>query len=222
MRVPETRNFFSVDSLLTLKMAKKFDTNPLDPDFPEKVKELETQTLETPRNETRRFAEPLDTEEQTRKLDTEQMNGFSNPVSPQTQQLQPVGSFDDSITRKHSIGSITLPENILIALSYVPFAWIGLIAGIIQLIFIPRTEPRVRYHAAQGVAAHIGIFLVLEILDIASFGSDLADAASAIFAIVTSIILCVFTFKAWQGKPIHIETVESLTDWLEERISPKE
>ncbi len=203
-------------------MAKKFDTNPLDPDFPEKVKELETQALNTPRNETRKFAEPLDTEEQTRKLETDQINGFSQPASFHPQPLVPAESFEDTKTRKHSIGSITLPENILIALSYVPFAWIGLIAGIIQLIFIPRSEPRVRYHAAQGVAAHIGIFIVLKILDIASFGSDLADVASGIFYVVTSIILCVFTFKAWQGKPIHIETVESLTDWLEEKISPKD
>ena len=26
---------------------------------------------------------------------------------------------------------------------------------------------------------------------------------------------------AWRGKPVHIETVDSLTNWLEEKIDPK-
>ena len=201
-------------------MAKKFDTNPLDPEFPEKVQEKATQGLSGGQGATRAFADPLDTEEQTRKLGERDLEGFAN---------QGVGSVDamtlageDSIKkRKHSIGSIELPENVLLALPYIPFAFIGLIAGIIELIFIPKTEPRVRYHAAQGVAAHIGVYLVMTILGFVSFGTDLAEAASTVFGIVTTIMLCIFAFKAWQGKPIHIETVESLTDWIEEKISPQ-
>ena len=199
-------------------MAKKFDTNPLDPEFPEKVKELETQGLEGGRAATRAFADPRETEEQTRKLSDAELNGFATGNPDQL----PVAAQDDSIkARKHNIGSISLPENVLLALPYIPFAFIGLIAGIIELVFIPRNEPRVRYHAAQGVAAHLGIWLVTVILGFASMGTDLADAASTIFSIVTTIMLIIFAFKAWQGKPIHIETVESLTDWIEERISPQ-
>ncbi len=201
-------------------MAKKFDTNPLDPDFPEKVAEQETQTFGSGRAVTRPFADPLDTEEQTRKLDNAEMNGFSTEAGDPAQSL----TVPDEVAlknRKHNIGSISLPENVLMALPYIPFAYIGLIAGIIELIFIPKNEPRVRYHAAQGVAAHLGIFLVTTIMGFAALGSDLAGVASTIFSIVTTIMLVVFAVRAWQGKPIHIEVVESLTDWLEEKIRPQ-
>ena len=31
-------------------------------------------------------------------------------------------------------------------------------------------------------------------------------------------MLVVFAIKAWQGKPVHIESVDDLTNWLEEKI----
>jgi uncharacterized membrane protein len=203
-------------------MAKKFDTNPLDPDFPEKIKasqpEPKTQALPSGHGQTRKFADMPETEEQTRRLNDFETAGFGGATSPQNSQMMPIEP--DTSNKKHSIGSISLPENVLMALAYIPFAYIGLIAGIIELIFIPKNEPRVRYHAAQGVAAHLGIALVMTILGTVSFASDLAGTASWIFGVVTTIMLIVFAFKAWQGKPIHIETVESLTDWLEDKISP--
>ncbi len=202
-------------------MAKKFDTNPLDPDFPEKVKEMETQTLHSTKGATRGFADPLDTEEQTRPLENGR-NGFNPDLhAPPRGVIAPLSAEESTKDKRHTIGSITLPENVLLALPYIPFAFIGLIAGIIELIFVPKNEPRLRYHAAQGVAAQIGVWLVITILGVASFGSDLANVASTVFSVVTTICLLVFAFKAWQGKPIHIETVESLTDWIEEKISPK-
>ena len=41
-----------------------------------------------------------------------------------------------------------------------------------------------------------------------------------IFTIVTTIMLIVWAIKAWKGKPIHIETLDDLTNWLEEKIGP--
>lgn len=203
-------------------MAKKLDTNPLDPEFPAKAKEVKTQRLFSEKGETRGFADPLDTEEQTRPLENGGVNGFDpDGYAPPRGVIAPLPEDESAKNRRHTIGSITLPENILLALPYIPFAFIGLIAGIIELIFVPKNEPRLRYHAAQGVAAQIGVWLVITFLGLASFGSDLADVASTVFSIVTTICLLVFAFKAWQGKPIHIETVESLTDWIEEKISPK-
>jgi len=203
-------------------MAKKFDTNPLDPEFPERAKELQTQTLKAESGQTRRFAEPAPTEEQTRKLNAPVFEDYVPPQndSLETTSLPLIPEADPGAKKKHSIGSISLPENVLLMLPYIPFTYIGLIAGIIELIFIPKSEPRVRYHAAQGVAAHLGITLVTMILGVAAIGSDLAEVASFIFGLVTTIMLLVFAYKAWQGKPIHIESVESLTDWLEDKISP--
>ncbi|MEZ5347235.1 MAG: hypothetical protein R2681_16940 [Pyrinomonadaceae bacterium] len=211
------------------KAKKKFDTNPLDPDFPEKVKAnaaAETSILSDSGNSTAKFADPVNTEEQTRKFSEAEFGAYNSsfgdnetkPIHYRPQKLYAEESHDKG--RSLSIGSINLPENILMALPYIPFGYVGLIAGIIELIFIPKSEPRVRYHAAQGIAANLGVFIVLYVLGILGWASDLAGFAGTIFSVVTTIMLLIFAFKAWQGKPIHIETVQDLTDWLEDKISP--
>jgi uncharacterized membrane protein len=211
-------------------MAKKFDTNPLDPEFPEKVKETqkELQTVALPKTQngkTRRFAEPVATEEQTRQFNGAEFDAYQAPAGnesrpPAAYEPRSIYKADADVKKTHNIGSISLPENVLMALPYIPFAYIGIIAGVIELIFIPKSEPRVRYHAAQGMAAQIGVLIVMTVLGFFSW-TDLASTASWIFSLITTIMLLVFAVKAWQGKPIHIETVQDLTDWLEDKIKPQ-
>lgn len=199
-------------------MPTKYDTNPLDPEFPKKVREAQTETL--PNNETVRFPPPADTEEQTRYHDPAKFAQYSSafggaqPLSYyKTSHLDPKAS-----TRK--VEKIGLPENILVALPYLPFS-IGLIAGILELLFVPKSEAKVRFHAAQGLAAHIGILIITTILGGLGEITGLASAANGIFWIVTTIMLIVFAIKAWKGKPVHIESVDTLTEWLEEKIKPQ-
>jgi hypothetical protein len=33
-------------------------------------------------------------------------------------------------------------------------------------------------------------------------------------------MLVVFAIKAWRGRPVHIESVDGLTNWFEEKIKP--
>ncbi|REJ75247.1 MAG: hypothetical protein DWQ47_07100 [Acidobacteria bacterium] len=208
---------------------KKFDTNPLDPTFPEKAREKEekkekrkrTAPLFTENGQTRQFAEPTVTEEQTRRFQDGEFGAYDPAFGNVSQEPSSIYKAEQDENRSLKIGNISLPENILTALPYIPFAYLGLVAGIIELFLIPRSEPKVRYHAAQGVAAHVAIWIVTAILGMVGFGSDIASTASWIFSLVTTIMLLVFAFKAWQGKPIHIQSVESLTDWLEEKIKPQ-
>jgi uncharacterized membrane protein len=80
----------------------------------------------------------------------------------------------------------------------------------------------VRFHAAQGVAAHIAILVISAVLGGIGNITDLADTGNAIFKIVTTVMLVIFAIKAFQGKPIHIEAVDDLTNWLEDKIKPSE
>jgi uncharacterized membrane protein len=205
---------------------KKFDTNPLDPDFPQKVAAepapQQTQTL--PANgasATRKFEEPLETEEQTRRFEEENFNQYQSPFNGQNvpTNYQPANFFAPD-SRKRKVAKVGLPENIMTALPYVPFN-IGLIAGIVELFIVPKSEAKVRFHAAQGVAAHIAIIVISAILH--SIGNLTgAEFGNNIFWIVATVALVVFAIKAWQGKPIHIEAVDDLTNWLEDKIKPSE
>jgi len=211
-------------------MAKKFDTNPLDPEFPEKVretqKELQTVTLpKTQNGQTRQFADPAETEDQTRKFTETGFDSYQTPFGQEGQQpvhYQPQPLYGENAGKKksHNIGSISLPENVLVALPYVPFGPVGIIAAIIELVFIPKSEPKIRYHAAQGLAAQLGVWLILAILGSMQWMWGF-EQISNIFWLISTIMLIIFAIKGFQGKPIHIESVETLTDWLEERIKPQ-
>jgi uncharacterized membrane protein len=207
-------------------MATKYDTNPLDPDFPEKVRaeaeaQMATSTLEGAGAETRQFPPAAPTEEQTRRFATANFSGYSAPYSGQ---YVPTGysaaAFAAPDPRKRKVDKIGLPENIMVAVPYLPFS-IGLVAGVIELLLVPKSEGKVRFHAAQGLAAHIGILIVTTILGIIGELNRVAEIGSVVFTVVTTILLIIFTIKAWKGKPVHIEAIESLTNWLEEKIRIK-
>ena len=204
-------------------MPKKFDTNPLDPEFPERAKQTHAAATARQKSgtETRKFKPFDEPEEPTRRYDAESFNAHSSAFGGS----QPVASYQTAKLKSETdhnrkVAKVGLPENILVALPYLPF-YVGLIAGILELIFVPKSETKVRFHAAQGLAAHIGILIVTTILGIAGNITDLAGAGNAVFQIVTTIMLIIFAVKAFQGKPVHIESVDALTEWLEDKIKPQ-
>lgn len=202
-------------------MATKYDTNPLDPDFPEKAKAaaefMGTQALPNNGGETRQFAPPpLSSEEQTHILENARMEGYSTPHNAQYQTVG-FANMHQSLSRK--VEKIGLPENVMTALPYIPW-FIGMIAGLLILFLVPKSEAKVRFHAAQGLAAHVAILIVTTILGMIGNVANMAEIGNMIFQILTTIMLCIFAFKAWKGKPIHIEYVDELTNWLEDKISP--
>jgi uncharacterized membrane protein len=204
-------------------MATKYDTNPLDPDFPEKARATAagqtTRDLGSTGAETRHFAEPSPTEEQTRRFATSGASAYAPPFNYNPGAYQPVGFANDrSATRK--VEKVGLPENVLTALPYLPW-YIGMVAGLLILFLVPNSETKVRFHAAQGLAAHIGILIVTTILGIVGNVTGIAEVGNVIFQIVTTVMLSIFAVKAWRGKPVHIETVDPLTNWLEDKISSK-
>jgi uncharacterized membrane protein len=206
---------------------KKFDTNPLDPEFPKKVafepQPQETQTLPYNGAATKIFDEPLPNEDSTtRKFDEANFNQYQSPYNGQNMpaNYQPPQYFFAQNDRSRKVAKVGLPENILTALPYFPF-WIGLIAGVVELFIVPKSEAKVRFHAAQGVAAHLAILIISWILH--SIGNVTGvEFGNTIFWLASTIMLIIFAIKSWQGKPIHIEAVDDLTNWLEDKIKPSE
>ena len=200
---------------------KKFDTNPLDPEFPKRATEArQSKTAPNFDSKTQPFSV---TEEPTRPFDK---RNFAPPFAPSSDtqnvpiayQTSKLADMNSSSSRK--VEKVGLPENVLTALPYIPF-YVGLIAGILILLFVPKSEAKVRFHGAQGLAAHLAILLVTSILSGIGDITDLAGFGNAIFQVVTMIMLIIWAVKAWQGKPVHIESVDDLTEWLEDKINPR-
>lgn len=207
-------------------MPKKFDTNPLDPEFPEKVRAESasvggyTAPPKTPYSTSEFPTQPGSiTEETTRRFEGARLDEFAFQGGPPPATYRPPAVSDYGVASERKVPKTGVPEKWLIGLPYLPF-YIGLVSGLILILVIPKEETKVRFHAAQGLAAHVGILIVTTILGIVGIVSDLADFGSAIFTLVTTIMLIVFAVKAWKGRPVHIEAVEELTNWLEEKIGP--
>lgn len=215
-------------------MPKKFDTNPLDPEFPEKARAAaaadtspDVSAYTAPARSPYATSEypaspgppPSVTEDETRRFTEAQFNAyaFQGGQVPAAYQPSPFAEMNRAGVRK--VAKTGMPEKWLIGLPYIPFT-IGLVAGLILLLIIPKEESKVRFHAAQGLAAHVGILIVTTLLGVLGNITDLAGVGSGIFTLVTTVMLVIFAIKAWTGKPVHIESVDELTNWLEEKIGP--
>jgi uncharacterized membrane protein len=207
-------------------MPSKYDTNPLDPEFPEKAKAAAangepTQVLGQSGAQTQHFPPAAATEEQTRRFASADTGPYGAPYNGQyVPAAYPAGGYQVA-DRKRKVDKVGLPENVLVALPYLPLS-IGFIAGLLELLFVPRHETKVRFHAAQGLAAHIGILAVTTVLGILSEVTRGAGVGSGIFTAAMTVMLIIFTIKAWKGKPVHIAPIEGLTNWLEDKIKLKE
>lgn len=119
----------------------------------------------------------------------------------------------------HSVGGLGIPEKWANLLPYIP-GHIGAIAAVIELLMVPRTETRTRFHAAQGLALQIAILILTGALQFvtlitgSSFGSGMFRAISTVFLIISMI-------RAFQGKTHHIAPLDDATKWLDEKIKPR-
>jgi uncharacterized membrane protein len=118
-----------------------------------------------------------------------------------------------------SVAGLGIPEKWANLLPYIP-GHIGAVASAVELLLVPRTETRTRFHAAQGLALQLaililtGVFSFVHLISGNGFGSGIFGAAATIFLIVSMI-------RVWKGKPHHIAPLDDATKWLDEKIKPR-
>lgn len=214
----------------------KYDTNPLDPDFVKRTEEIwsegdgkpETQEV---RGATREIGSSgnenarsnVYSEAPTRRYDNPPLDSpypsiFVPPTYSQPAPYQPPPApYQSRVQRPtaRSVAGIGLPEKWAMMLPYAPA--IGVVAALLELFLVPRTEPRVRFHAAQGLALHIAmlviqtVFSVLGAITGSSIGGSLFRLASVVFLIVSMV-------RVWKGEPHHIAPIAEPTQWLNQHI----
>ena len=145
-------------------------------------------------------------------------NIYQPPPAPPPSIYQPP-PFPVVKPPSHKVAGINIPEKWANVLPYFPF-YIGLIASIVELLLVPRTETRTRVHAAQGLALQ---FAILAVGTVFSFISVIADsnAGRNIFGAASTIFLIVSIVRVAQGKPHHIAPLEDVSKWLDEKFKPR-
>jgi uncharacterized membrane protein len=139
------------------------------------------------------------------------------PVPPPNIYLPP--PLPVTIPSSRIVPGINISEKWTNVLPYAPF-YIGAVAALIELLLVPRTETRARFHAAQGLALHIAITLILILFQVMTVvtgtgvGAGLFKSAAFIFLIVSMV-------RVGKGKPHHIAPLDEPTKWLEAKIKPR-
>jgi uncharacterized membrane protein len=217
----------------------KYDTNPLDPDF---VKHAENDrgdggkgpVTQPVRGDTREVGSPANEEARaniysetpTRRYDKASLEAsypsvFVPPTYSAPAPYQPAQFAAPPITQRpgsRSVAGIGLSEKWAMALPYMPY--IGVIASLVELFLVPRSEPKVRFHAAQGLALHVAIlilgtaFAVIGAISGTTAGGSLFKLASFIFLIVSMI-------RVAKGKPHHISALTDPAQWFNDHIELK-
>lgn len=218
----------------------KYDTNPLDPDYVKKTEEIWGDSDSSPQTQEVRGAtrevggsanedarRNVYSEAPTRRYDNPPPDSaypsvFVPPTYSQPAPYQPsptpYQSYDQRPTHR-SVAGIGFPEKWAMMLPYTPF-YIGVVISLVELFLVPRKEPRVRFHAAQGLSLHLAIVIVQTLFTLigaitgSSIGGSLFGAASTIFLIVSMI-------RVWKGRPHHIAPLTELSQWFDEHIEPR-
>jgi uncharacterized membrane protein len=233
----------------------KYDTNPLDPDYARRTddvwgatrggndasptEEMSGATREVARSINEQARQDEHAEAPTRRYDqplpASYPSVFAQPPSHPpaaygaTAQSPPAVAMPAGPPTSRTIPGINLPENVTTILPYIPF-YIGAILGAVELFLVPRTEVRTRFHAAQGLALHLGVLVIGFLLRFAStlvsntlggVASVMLGIASALFSLAALIFFIIAIIRVWKGEDFRIGPLEDATRWLNERIEPR-
>jgi uncharacterized membrane protein len=217
----------------------KYDTNPLDPDFVKNAEEAWDEggsgpTTQPVKGATREVAsQPEDARENvyseapTRRYDKASLEAsYPSVFVPPTysppapyQAAQPVAPQLTQKPGSRSVAGIGLPEKWAMALPYTPF-YIGVVVSLLELFLVPRSEPKVRFHAAQGLALHVAI-LVLQTAFALVGAITGTSVGGSLFKVAAFVFLLISMIRVAKGKPHHISALSEPGQWFNDHIELK-
>jgi uncharacterized membrane protein len=220
----------------------KYDTNPLDPDYVRETEEVWGENDGGPgtqevKGATRQITpDPpgqgranVYSEAPTRRYDSPPLDSpYQSVFAPQTHvpppapYQPPAQPYQPPIVNgpsSRTVLGIGLPEKWAVMLPYAPF-YIGVVVSLIELFLVPRKEPAVRFHAAQGLAVHLAIMVISTLFGVvgAITGSSLGGT---LFRVAATIFLIISMIRAWKGEPHRIAPLEEITRWFNGHIEPR-
>ncbi|HEV7746552.1 MAG TPA: DUF4870 domain-containing protein [Pyrinomonadaceae bacterium] len=216
----------------------KYDTNPLDPDFVKNAgadpgdsrpdtQEVSGATREIGSSGNESARSNIHSEAPTRRYDnvnpeSPYQSVFVPPTYSPPTPYQPPPAPYRPIERKPThrpVAGLGLPEKWAMMLPYTPF-YVGVVPALLVLFLVPRNDPRVRFHAAQGLALHIAILVIRTLFGVvgtitgSSIGGVLFSAVALVFLIVSMI-------RVWKGETHFIAPLAEPAQWLNEKIAPR-
>jgi len=120
---------------------------------------------------------------------------------------------------RNTVSGLGIPERWAVMLPYLPF-WLAIVASVIELLLVPRTETKVRFHAAQGMALQIVITAISMLLMFVGMFSG-RWSGSGLFKVASAVFLIIAMVRLWKGKSFVIPPLDEPAKWLDEKIKPR-
>ena len=220
----------------------KYDTNPLDPDVERKAEEVwgegggsaPTQQVggatrevgNTPNEDARKnvYSEAPTRRYDNPPLDAPYQSVFVPPTYSPPAQYQPRQNIyqspvSSSVPTSRPVPGIGLSEKWALMLPYAPF-YIGLIVSLLELFLVPRNEVKVRFHASQALALHIGILIVHTFFGVISTITD-SSLGGTFFKVAAFVFLLISMIRVSRGDAHHIAPLAEPAKWFNEHIEPR-
>lgn len=146
-------------------------------------------------------------------------NVYQPPPVPPPGIYQPPSLQAFERSGRRTVAGIGIPERWAVMLPYMPF-WLGIVACVIELFLVPRTESRVRFHAAQGLMLQLVVTAISMLLSVVGDFSGRMTGAS-MFKFGSFIFFIVAMIRVFKGKPMVIAPLDEPRKWLDEKIKPR-
>ena len=104
-------------------------------------------------------------------------------------------------------------------LPYAPF-YIGVVVSLLELFLVPRKEVKVRFHASQGLALHLGILVVQTLFGVLGAITN-SSIGGLLFKLAAFLFLIISMIRVGKGEPHRIAPLGEPAQWFNERIDPR-
>ena len=217
----------------------KYDTNPLDPDVERSAEEEwgdgGSPTSEWVQAPTRPVTNPPDessrqnvySEAPTRRYDNPPLEApypsiFVPPTYAPPAQYQPQSVYQAPVSTRPTsrpILGLGIPEKWAVMLPYAPF-YVGLVFSLLELFLVPRKETKIRFHASQALALHIGILIIHTLFGVISSITD-SSLGGVLFKMAAFVFLIISMIRVWKGESHRIAPLTEPAQWFNEHIEPR-
>jgi uncharacterized membrane protein len=222
----------------------KYDTNPLDPDVERKAEEAwgelggsggerptqqvggaTREVANTPNEDARKN---LYSEAPTRRYDSPPLESpYQSVLVPPT--YAPPAQYPhgqniyqapvSTVPTSRPVPGIGMAEKWAVMMPYAPF-YIGIVFSLLELFLVPRKEVKVRFHASQALALHIGILIVHTVFGIINTLTD-SSLGGTLFKLAAFIFLIISMIRVWKGEPHQIAPLAEPAQWFNQHIEPR-
>jgi len=221
----------------------KYDTNPLDPEVVRNTEQVWGEGPDVPVTGAVQGATTpvgprasqngrgdLYSEAPTRTFDSPPVGDSSYPsvfvpptyAPPAEVYKPPQVPYPQPIVQRPAARNVTglgLPETWAVMLPYAPL-YIGVVASILELILVPRSEVRVRGHASQGLALQIAMVAISMLFGIVGAITG-SSAGGVMFKVATFAFLIISMIRVGKGATHRIAPLTDPADWLNKHIEPR-